>query len=377
MDDRRLLEILDTIYACGAGQKPWTEFVKEYEKYFPCLRISIAGYDAGFKDLNFFLAASLPEKAIQDFSTHYYKINPWEKIVQALPAPPEVAWVHDYLPTDELVRTPFYNEFLKPLDDIATGFGSVLIREDDRFLNFQANLSFKHIDEGMRAAEYMRVMGPHLVRAFELYRRLGAVSLHAGTMEAALNHTAKPVFIIDDQFRLHFANKLAENLLRNGSVVGWKTPDRLEFANLDDERAVKQQMAIAKGETQGPTYFRLRTPHDNPCAGFLTRLRLTKEDPIETARGTVRQAALYIFIIISAGNGLAVDKEAIRAVLGVTSAEAALAQGLIGGLSLREYSEAAGISYHTARSHMKSLIAKTDTANQTSLVQMLTEIFCG
>ena len=63
--------------------------------------------------------------------------------------------------------------------------------------------------------------------------------------------------------------------------------------------------------------------------------------------------------------------EALRALYGLTQAEARLTCGLLKGERLEDYAERSGISMNTARTHLKSVFAKTDTNRQAELVRLL------
>ena len=61
----------------------------------------------------------------------------------------------------------------------------------------------------------------------------------------------------------------------------------------------------------------------------------------------------------------------LRALFGLTQAEAALANALVAGESLADYSRRRKVSMHTARAHLKAVLAKTGTHKQAQLVRLL------
>jgi DNA-binding CsgD family transcriptional regulator len=62
---------------------------------------------------------------------------------------------------------------------------------------------------------------------------------------------------------------------------------------------------------------------------------------------------------------------ALQSLFGLTPAEASIAAALAGGQSLEEISVAHGIRVGTARTHLKSILAKTGTNRQAQLVTLL------
>ena len=59
---------------------------------------------------------------------------------------------------------------------------------------------------------------------------------------------------------------------------------------------------------------------------------------------------------------------------GLTQAESSLAADLLSGLDLREIAERRGRSVNTVRTHLASLMAKTDVNRQSELVRLLASL---
>ncbi len=68
---------------------------------------------------------------------------------------------------------------------------------------------------------------------------------------------------------------------------------------------------------------------------------------------------------------LSVPTDALRARYSFSATEARLAQSLSRGVPLREAADTAGLTYETARWHLKGIFQKTGTARQTDLVRLL------
>ena len=81
-------------------------------------------------------------------------------------------------------------------------------------------------------------------------------------------------------------------------------------------------------------------------------------------------AALALFVS-DPGQDAAPDPEAIRDLFQLTRMEAMLAAALAGGGSLVEAADRLGIAHNTARSHLRSIFAKTGARRQSQLVHLL------
>jgi DNA-binding CsgD family transcriptional regulator len=82
-------------------------------------------------------------------------------------------------------------------------------------------------------------------------------------------------------------------------------------------------------------------------------------------------------IVIDPELSMAPPIEALKALYGLTGAEARLTSGLLHGERLEDYATRARISMNTARTHLKSVFAKTDTDRHAELMRLLSRTLCG
>jgi DNA-binding CsgD family transcriptional regulator len=66
--------------------------------------------------------------------------------------------------------------------------------------------------------------------------------------------------------------------------------------------------------------------------------------------------------------------ESLKALYGLTRAEAGLVIGLLRGGRLEDYADRHRITLNTARSHLNSVFAKTDTHRQSALIRLLSSM---
>ena len=88
------------------------------------------------------------------------------------------------------------------------------------------------------------------------------------------------------------------------------------------------------------------------------------------ATGT-RRAGLAVLYVIDPEGDTGPDAEALRALYGLTAAEAAFAAELARGRTLDQIADGLGVSRHTVRGHLKAVFAKTGTHRQAELVGLL------
>jgi DNA-binding CsgD family transcriptional regulator len=82
-------------------------------------------------------------------------------------------------------------------------------------------------------------------------------------------------------------------------------------------------------------------------------------------------------VVIDPESSTAPPIKALKALHGMTEAEARLTCGLLNGTRVEDYAEHAGISMNTARTHLKAIFAKTETTRQAELVRLLSRTSCA
>lgn len=367
-----LPKLLDSLYGVAAGEETWADALQAYGNVFPNVRLAVVGYEGRFDQANTLAHANFDDDFISSYVDHYYKINPWSDLLMRAPKPPAVVWGHDFVPIDELQRTQFYAEWVRPQGNIATGFASTLCRDPDRYFLMTANVSPDRLEEGQEAAAVFQIIGPHMQRAFELWRRLEGHSLLQSASLDVLNKLSSAVFVVDAQAHVLCMNEKAEQLCSAGELL--RTTNRtLSFVAHETQLAVEAYFhgVRAIDDPRAPTMMRLRSTASKSYALFIAPLGETAREAVsENAR-----PACYLFFIIDLSDEPQTQVDALAAALGITRAEALLAQALLEDKTIFDYADERQISRHTVRSQLKSLMNKTETKRQSELIKLLTRMF--
>lgn len=366
-DMARLSRVLESIYSVSTGQLTWPEALADFGECFPDVRIALAGYEGRLENTNVLAHANFEESFIHSYVEYYHKLNPWADLLMRAPAAPALVWGHDFVPLDELSRTEFYADWVRPQDDIATGFASTLFRERDRYVVIAANVSPDRLEQGREAAEAFKLVGPHLQRSFELWRRLEGNAFQQATATAVLDRLSAAVLVVDAAGKVTLKNRKAEELCREGRILRVMRDATLRFLPHENQLAVEAHFASIQhaGAPAQPMLLRLRSG-EAPLALFIAPMAEARDGG--PARG-------YLFFIIDLSREPLPRSEAVARSLGVTSTEALLARALLEDKTIADYADERGISRHTARAQLKSLMQKTDTKRQSELVNLLTRLF--
>ena len=279
---------------------------------------------------------------------------------------PRVITDQDVLPKDELLRSDYYNDFLKPF-----GVHSVLMV--GLAVRGVSAATLNIVRPGGRpdyAAPEVRVaraIQPHLIRAYGLGLKLGERSPVDGALADVLDGSPHGVLVLDAAGRVRHLNPAAEAILARADGLELSR-GALVAATTDVTRALQALVAAA-----GDPDAALRR------GGSVALPRPSQASPLLVTVAPARTSRLSVFgagpaVIVSVTDPeAAVDlpEPFLRQLFGLTPAEARVALKLLEGCDPRQAAAALGLSFYTVRAHLVRIFGKTGTGRQAELVRLL------
>jgi len=262
----------------------------------------------------------------------------------------------------EYRRSPFYNDYLRPMNI-------------DRMMN--VNLTGPEDDYGPTALSFFRGVGrepfskkernllsrltPHLCIAAHNYWTAQSMRLLARVHTCAIDAMTSAVFGTEPSGRVAFTNQAADDLLRQRR---W-----LQLANhvLGPSNDVLEATALARALRQlsaGLSFKLVVTEHSTGEQAIVSGapLAITQDD-----FNPSRTSSLVWLTPIVPGADVAAD---LARLFGLTVAERRLVGRLIAGEDLRDAALSLQISLHTVRTQLKSVFAKTGRRTQAALLAL-------
>lgn len=376
--DLTVFDLLVTAaYKIGTGESSPQDFATCFSAMYPDIITSILGYDQVRPGEDIFAATIDDSSMLNSWIEHYAGISPYVRPV--LMAPPlTMVRGTDYLSDEELHKTEYYNDFLRPAGDLSQGFGVTVFKEKDRFLVWSAIFAPLNAAEGSKAENAMRLLTPHVRRSFELARQLQNQSSLAKSLESVLNGFSSAVFICKSDMSITFANQAAETELLSGTVVSARQ-NRLRFSASTAHISVQEKVRCFATEDFGGAS--MQNELFTPVGSVQASPRLAFISPLpegDTTGRTVFRTSLerpVLVMLINPDHGAPVAEELIRTVFGVTPAEAKLASALATGMSPGEYADGKGISRNTVRVQTQALLNKMGVRRQSDITRLITAAF--
>lgn len=219
----------------------------------------------------------------------------------------------------------------------------------------------------------LQTLVPHLRIAVDLFEKLQFAGAEHGVFHSAAQGLGLAVIVLDRAMGIVSSNPLADRILAAGEGLA-RHGEKLSFSAPQNQRAVVALLDRAREPGAG-----------NPDASDmapLTRFRVERPqhgDIVVTARPIDLQAihagtgAIALFLS-RPGPETAIDTQALRDLLGLTTAEARLVAALAEGGTLVEAAKKLGIAHNTAKVQLRSVFAKTGVNRQAQLMALLASL---
>jgi len=275
------------------------------------------------------------------------------------------------VPRSDFVRTEFYADFAAPhglIDCIqARIFEGASV---SGYVGITRSLQAEAFErEHMRLAQ---VLLPHLGRAVQMQLRLACLGVERDCALEALDRLRHGVLVVDAQMRVLQANSAAEAILRKGDGLGVEPSGRQLRASAPGRTNILHRL-VAQAATgnhgaisdRDHGVLRLERATEAPLLLCVVPLRA------EAAWNISMQPAALLLLSIPEHKTPLPPLASLRALYGLTPAEAAVA-GRIGQAEGVEAAAAAmGITPATLRWHLQRVFEKTGTTRQAELVRLV------
>lgn len=279
---------------------------------------------------------------------------------------PLVLTDEDWLPKDDLVRSAFYNEFLRRVEAHSVVFVRLLAQG---FSTLNLNLGRQRRAGPFGAGELalIRTLHPHLIRSVKLARRVGDAQQLGDELTQFLDASPHGLFLLDGEGRVRRVNRTGERLAREHDGLSLAA-GRLRAATSELTGRLEALTATAASRQAGPRRggsIALASPSGRaPLSAIVA--------PVGAERlGLFQSGPSVIVCVTDLGAGVAPPAERLRDLFGLTRTEARVALALLEGDSPREAARQLGVSFYTVRGHLAQIFDKTGVKRQSEMVRLM------
>lgn len=352
----------------------WLSVVREFGQLFPGLRSQIIGWDITHQNSVPQYHDGYPEEFVTSYLAHFQHRNPW---IPGWSNAPVGIVINDtdVLSEADLVRTEFYNDWVKPQEDMRVGVGVVLFADASRNFLLGGNIPKKYQESYQVSFRQLLMRAtPLMQQALEINRALLGLRLDAFALRLGIEPAGAAVLVLGEGRTLIHASNLAQELLAKGQVLRLSVRGRIEFP----EPAAQAQLERA---TRGPADSGAVTFAAGGLAPapVVRAIRLSGNAAEGLNFGAIalsQRPSLVLIIQFPSDNRDSLSAH-LRQTAGLTRSEADIAVALCDGQTLAEIAEARRVSIHTIRNQVKSALSKTGSRRQADLVRLVERLRQG
>lgn len=265
----------------------------------------------------------------------------------------------DLYSLDEIEADPFYG-FIR-----SQGFGwctgTVITNLDDGFTIFNWERETKDGPFEVRTIRSLDGLRPHLARAALIATRVGLDKARTGA--ETLRQLGVPAAILSRTGRFLAANEL---LSEHIPLVLEDRRERLRLTNARADALLTEAMESGRSPQTSCGPLSIPIPQEGGRSPVILHLV-----PIVRHANDVFGGASWIAVVTVVKPSVAPGHALVRGLFDLTPAEARVACGVAGALTLEAIAVSAGVSLETVRSQLKNVFGKTGTARQAELVSLL------
>lgn len=367
---QRIGELVD---ASAIAPEHWQEVCRGFQAFFPEGRVLMQGYDASAPYAMPLAGAGWEDVNLDRYFAHYAAINPWVPAWNDMPAlrsmPSDAA-----LPRHILERSEFYNDWIKPMGGAHSASGIKILQERSRMANLCVHYDGRRAEESHEAlAPLFQALAPKMRRALDC-NRVVLRNNRAVIGERLIQNLLDPALVLDLDCRVLDLNPAAQALAESGRFFRIAAGDRLKFTNSQAQARLALALAAVRSRLPGSIghhEISIRLGSEKLSLSVLPVAQNLRDYAFGGPVGLFTPGTVALMVVrrelVAASDGL----EVLRRRFELSPQEARVALALRDGGTIAEIGARMGISYETARAHLKSAFAKTGCHKQRELLALV------
>jgi DNA-binding CsgD family transcriptional regulator len=368
--DSRTGELVKLTYEAATNPSRWNDFLRLFSEAIHAPSAVFLIHDKTYQKANASAVIGIEPGWVKSYQEYFVTINPW---LEGNPFRRGVVAAGQQILSDrELVRTEFYNDFLRPQDWFYSC--GVLIAQD------RLTISEISAIRSRRAGSFTRnevalfeYLAPHLQCAVRIHNRIAGLESGLNAATGALDRFPTGIVAVDSDAKVILTNRAADTILKRGDAL--ISRDGLRAASRQDTARLRNAIAaVCMQRDSGTLKTEMVVQVHRPLGLKPLEVLVCPLPSHSTLKKGRAVAALFL---TDPEEGATLDSRALRQLFGLTPAETRLAIALVKGKSVKEYAHEGGISPNTARTHVKRIYSKTGVRRQSELVSLLLKSSAG
>ncbi|PRY26976.1 hypothetical protein CLV78_1011082 [Aliiruegeria haliotis] len=211
----------------------WNWFLKKMSTLAGGARVQVFSHDLrSNQPLGHFEHGYDPE-FLDSYRAYYGARNSWIRQFGKL-RPGRTAYGSELVADDVLESTEFYNDWVRPQEDMIGSAATILEITDRRVTAIAANIRRADRDRLEKPLhDLMQRIAPHLTQALRTAETIGRLKLENHILWTGMDPAISALFILDAQSRVRYANARGNALVDRGTIVRIDAHSRLSMSDVE------------------------------------------------------------------------------------------------------------------------------------------------
>lgn len=359
-------DVIASFYRAAFAHDHWPEALALLRRHFGGAAGVVYVHDTQTGAVPLWLSVGT-EGGDNDYRRDVKDINPRASFAMAQ-RPGTLIWDYQVLPEAGMQRHPFY-DWLKRVHGFRYFVGCRMfeIGTCSAFASVEFSTSHGHVDT--EKIERFRNILPHLEEAVRLTLANRNVATRTGAMETIVNMFQCGVALLDRGGHVVYVNAKTDVLLAQDDGISVR--DRMLCVSRSSDMRMLAHMirTTLDGQGDGAVPVTTAIPRISGAGPYYVTVAPVSVEPFAMLAG---EAAAIVLIRGNEISEPAFDR--VGQIYGLSARETEITAALQRGLDLREASTELGISFNTARAHLRSVFRKTGSRSQAELARTVSKL---
>jgi DNA-binding CsgD family transcriptional regulator len=369
--ERTALELIGLIYDAAVDSARWQAFAESLSSFLGGAAVSLAMRAQGHGPPLDISRVGLDVAYSPILIKHLGLGLPWIELIDFDEARERFVRVSDHFLAEDLEKSDFYVEFMKPQGLACEAPIIHMVSVDSGLLGsgvviFRAEGGPEIGDSDLATLD---LLVPHFARAVGLHAKLRRREHTQIALSEVIDRMPTGVILLNADRQPVLMNRLAHSLIEANDGLKM-TPEGPRAESAHDNARIRALVDSAAhpdplNPLAGGGIIAIERPSGRRPYPFMVT-SLVQNSP-ESTRGD----AICIIFVSDPEWRQITTIDMLKTLYGLTNAEAELVQLLMQGHSLESTAEHRGVTMNTARSQLKQVFAKTETNRQGELLRLL------
>ncbi len=367
-----LSRLLGCLYDAASDPTLWEAFLRELAEATDAQSAALLLHDERQSHHAVTSCWGVDPEASRLYSEYYGQIDPWAKRASEMSEQEWYSWggsAEQLYPRDQLVKTEYYNDFLVRID-LPNAMFSAVQRSDAGMASLGVYRSARVGTFSPSEIDLLRLLDPHLRRAFRLHFQLSDLKSRTHGLESALNDIPTGVFLLGVAGEIIVANRSASAMLsqKDGLIVDH---GKLCAQRADESNNLQRLIGNAIATSAGGGFSPGGAISISRRAGPSLQLLVT---PVKNLPLNLPKPVRAVVFASDPSMKLRPAREILVGLFGLTPAECRVAMLLTDGHAPRQIGQLLGVSSNTLKSQLASIYAKTGSSRQSQVVRLISQL---